>query len=121
MITAGKGNGPDWLMFQHDIHRQSSLCEDITNTVNELNTPNAPSINIFPNPSNTSITIQFSNPKNENHTLTIYNATGQLVQKIKNITNEAVKVENRNLKNGLYFFQLQNNSGIAGQGKFIIE
>jgi hypothetical protein len=27
MITAGIGKGPDWLMFQHDVRRQSSLCE----------------------------------------------------------------------------------------------
>ena len=30
MVTIGKGNGPDWLMFQRDIRRQSSMCYDYT-------------------------------------------------------------------------------------------
>jgi hypothetical protein len=29
MFTAGKGSGPDWLMFQHDVHRQSSIMGDL--------------------------------------------------------------------------------------------
>ncbi|MFH1321218.1 MAG: FISUMP domain-containing protein, partial [Bacteroidota bacterium] len=61
-------------------------------------------INIYPNPSSTYTTIQFPNPNNEKNTLTIYNADGQIVQKIKNITGTEVKVESRNLENGLYFF-----------------
>jgi L-ascorbate metabolism protein UlaG (beta-lactamase superfamily) len=78
-------------------------------------------IKVFPNPSNNITNIEFSNTKNESHTLTIYNINGQEVRKIENITNEAVKVENRNLENGMYFFQLQNNKGIIGEGKFLIE
>jgi len=121
MIDVGKGNGPDWLMFQRDIRRQSSLCDDTTSEVNELKPLNATSITSFPNPSNTSITIVFSNPQNENLTLAIYNATGELVQKISNLTGETIKVENRNLKSGLYFFQLQNKNKMVGTGEFIIE
>ena len=121
MITAGKGNGPDWLMFQHDIRRQSSLCENAANAINESNTPDALSIQIFPNPSNTSITIRFSNPKNENYTLIIYNAMEQIVQKNENIISTEIKVENRNWQSGLYFFQLQYKGIIIGQGKFIIK
>ena len=78
-------------------------------------------IKVFSNPSVKSTIIQFSNPENEKHTLTIYNTKGQIVQKIENITGTEVKVENRNRDNGLYFFQLQNKRGIAGQGKFIVE
>lgn len=112
MITVGKGNGPDWLMFQHDIRRQSSLCEYTTSAVNE-NPEQKNEIRIFPNPSNTSTTIQFQNPKNENHTLIIYNATGQLVQKIGNITGTEVKVESINLPSGFYFFQLQDRKSVV--------
>jgi len=79
------------------------------------------SVSIYPNPSSTYTTIQFSNPANEPHTLTIYNATGQLMQKIDNITGGEVEVESRNWDSGLYFFKLQNEKGIVGQDKFIIE
>jgi outer membrane protein assembly factor BamB len=34
MISAGKGNGPDWLMFQNDIRRQSSLCSYVPTAFN---------------------------------------------------------------------------------------
>ena len=27
MVSAGIGKGPEWLMFQHDLMRQSSLCD----------------------------------------------------------------------------------------------
>ncbi|PKP44343.1 MAG: hypothetical protein CVT95_11150, partial [Bacteroidetes bacterium HGW-Bacteroidetes-12] len=58
---------------------------------------NAPlSLRIYPNPTSTSTTIQFPNPENEKHTLTIYNTTGQMVQTIENITSTEVKVENKN-------------------------
>ncbi|MFH1321216.1 MAG: T9SS type A sorting domain-containing protein, partial [Bacteroidota bacterium] len=78
-------------------------------------------LKIYPNPSGNTITIQFPNPKNEKHTLTIYNSKGQLVQKIENITSGELKVKNNNWESGLYFFQLQNNIEIVGTGKFIRE
>jgi len=120
LITAGKGNGPDWLMFQHDIRRQSSLCEDQGSSVNELNTTNNLSVNVFSDPSNNSTTIQFKNPENDDFRLIIYNAKGQTIRIIDNFKSEEITIENKNMVNGLYFFQLQNDRGIAGQGKFLI-
>lgn len=75
---------------------------------------------IYPNPFNSSATIKFLNTKNENHTLTIYNIVGQVMQKIENITGTEVKVENKNWQSGLYFFKLQDKNGAIEQGKFII-
>ena len=121
MITAGKGNGPDWLMFQRNIVRNSSLCDHTTDIVNESYNTDAISVKVFPNPSRTYTTIQFYNPNNENHSLLIYNSVGQVVLKIENITGVEVKVDGKDHESGLYFFNLQNNNGIAGQGKFIIE
>ena len=76
---------------------------------------------VFPNPSKNITNIEFSNTKNESRTLTIYNINGQAVSRIENITNEAVTIDNKNFENGMYFFQLQNNNGIIGEGKFLIE
>jgi len=78
---------------------------------------------VFPNPSSSFTTIHFSNPGNEICSLSVYNATGQLVQKIENQTGSEVIVEYKNqyALRGLYFFQLQIRNRIAGKGKFIIE
>ena len=78
-------------------------------------------ISIFPNPTNSSAIISFSNPKNENHSLLIRNIKGQLVQKIENITDRDIKIESGNLESGMYFIELQNNSGIVGRNKIIIQ
>jgi len=76
-------------------------------------------INVFPNPSINITTIQFLNPESKSHTLIIYNTNGQTVRKIEKITNEKIKIENKDWQNGLYFFQLQNNAGIVTQGKLM--
>lgn len=51
MVSVGKGQGPEWLMFQHDIRRQSSLCFDYTTIDNDLISPEFENIIIYPNPS----------------------------------------------------------------------
>jgi hypothetical protein len=107
----------------------SQIDYDITFRVTFLTTGIVPpptetqfsNLKVFPNPSNNMTTIQFSNPENKNHTLIIYNAKGQVVHKIEAIRNMTVEIENNDLESGMYFFQLQNNDGIAGQGTFIIE
>jgi hypothetical protein len=50
MVSIGKGNGPDWLMFQRDIRRQSSMCFDYLSS-EELSPENNYGISIYPNPS----------------------------------------------------------------------
>jgi hypothetical protein len=78
-------------------------------------------ISVFPNPSKDFTTIKFSNPDNENYSLTIYSSTGQVIREIDNITGTEVKVENKNWEKGLYFFSLRNTNGKCDTGKFIIE
>ena len=58
MFSVGKGHGPDWLMFQHDIRRQSSLCFDYTTIDNDLISPEFENIIIYPNPSDGLIRIE---------------------------------------------------------------
>lgn len=77
-------------------------------------------ISVFPNPANNYTIIRFPNASNENHTLIIYDSTGQLMQIAENITGTDIKTETVKWNNGLYFFQLHNNSGAIGNGKFII-
>lgn len=78
-------------------------------------------ISVCPNPITSSAIIHFSNPKNENHSLLIRNTNGQLVQKTDNIRDTEIKIESENLKSGMYFIELQNNSRVVGRKKIIIE
>jgi len=78
-------------------------------------------ISVFPNPSVTHTTINFSNPNNERFSLIIFNPIGQVVSKIDGIKNNSIRINTKDLKSGVYFFQLQNQYGIAGNGKFIRE
>ena len=121
MLGAGKGSGTEWLMFQHDIRRQASLCSEKTDIDFELKKEDDMITDIFPNPANSVINIKFNNPKNENHTLLIYNLSGQIVLKFENLTGSEVKVENSILAKATYYFQLKHNDVVAEEGKFIIE
>jgi hypothetical protein len=78
-------------------------------------------LKIFPNPSGSSIKITFPNPENEKYSLIIYNSTGQLIETFYNISGNEVSINNKILEKGMYFFKIQNKSGIIGQDKFIIE
>jgi outer membrane protein assembly factor BamB len=62
MISAGTGNGPDWLMFQHDVRRQSSLCGAPVTAISEITGNGKGSLNIYPNPAENILTIHSLQP-----------------------------------------------------------
>lgn len=79
-------------------------------------------VKIYPNPSTENFMIEFTDGKNENRTLTIYNSTGQLIKTIKTNKN-IVTIDNEHITSGLYFYQIQRatDKRLIGQGKFIIQ
>ncbi|PCH66472.1 MAG: hypothetical protein COC01_07935 [Bacteroidetes bacterium] len=79
-------------------------------------------IQVYPNPSKESITIEITDSKNENHMLTVYSSTGQLIKTIE-ITTNILTIDNRELASGLYYYQIQKTTdkNIIGKGKIIIE
>jgi hypothetical protein len=46
---------------------------------------------------------------------------GQLVLSIDNIKGNKVLIDRKELQTGLYFYQLQNEDGVIGSGKMMIE
>ena len=78
-------------------------------------------IEVYPNPSKNITTIRFANPEMKTHCLIIYNAKGQIIEEINNVTDNEIKIDNRYWQSGMYFFKLFNNNNNIGQGKFIIE
>ena len=63
----------------------------------------------------------FENPKDENHTLKLYNTQGQLVWTITNITTDQVIIYKDELAGGLYFFELRTDKQIRISGKLTIK
>ena len=76
---------------------------------------------LYPNPFNNTATLAFENPQNNNHHLGIFNTMGQLVLSIDNIKGNKVLIDRKELQTGLYFYQLQNEDGVIGSGKMMIE
>ena len=80
-LSIDKGRGPDWLMFQRDPRRQSSLCYDY-DVSTRIEEKRPVDVIVYPNPSSGHITIEGDFEKAQ---VTIYNAMGQLLQ-----TNEII-------------------------------
>ncbi len=119
-LSIGAGAGPDWLMFQRDIRRQSSLCEFATG-IPEQTSEDEKGIIVYPNPAGNSMSIILENPSAESHTVSIYTATGQTILKTQTSIGSQITVETSVLPSGLYFFTVQNHDGIIGKGKFVKE
>jgi len=73
LISAGTGHGPDWLMFQHDIRRQSSLCN--YPLANEETSMSQAPFTMYPNPAYSSLAIRAK----QTGTIEIYSMTGQRI------------------------------------------
>lgn len=121
LITTGVGSGPEWLMFQQDIHRKSSLCEKPFTFICEKPLSNTASVKVFPNPAKDFITFQLPKKENEIYSLTIFNSLGQQIYKIENISSMEICLQTENWNKSFYFFKLQDKKGNISQGKFIFE
>jgi hypothetical protein len=76
---------------------------------------------LYPNPFTTSTTLLIDAPAPDNYTLFIYDLLGNVVNTMKNITSEEIKIEKGNLNSGIYFYRLQSKKGYNSNGKFVIE
>lgn len=122
MISIGPGDGPDWLMFQQDIRRQSSLCPFPYSGVGIAEESHNPlsQITVYPNPANSATTISFSNDLAQPHELTVYSTDGKLIQKLEHISSSTIDINLTNWDKGMYFFQLSNQGIPVGEGKFVV-
>lgn len=79
---------------------------------------NNSAVKVFPDPSDNSTMLKFSNPGKENFTLSVFDARGQLVQTIGNITSGEVEIPRDDLSSGFYFFRLESQNSVL-TGKLI--
>ncbi|MEO6833798.1 MAG: FG-GAP-like repeat-containing protein [Chitinophagaceae bacterium] len=117
MVSIGKGKGPDWLMFQHDVRRRSNVCEKDKTGVEEVNFSESSSLNIYPNPSSGAVWIELQSQSIGVARLEVTNYTGQKIddQKLK-IDKGLNKVSWKAPKGstaGIYFFKVRLEEGTA--------
>lgn len=117
MIKAGKGKGPNWLMFQRDIRRQSSICMSSSTSTNEIKSQSK--VIIYPNPSSGKVTIELNNA-DELSMLEVFDMQGKLLMQIKTKWQNNLTIDMSTYKEGLYFFTTKSNSGVQKKGKFVI-
>jgi len=94
----------------------------LSNCINAIDEQNEKmSINFYPNPFNTTAKIEIENRIIENGELKVSDIFGRTVKVMSNIHEKEILLEKGNLKTGIYFYQLSDNSRILAIGKFIID
>jgi hypothetical protein len=80
---------------------------------------NTNDFSIFPNPCISSTTLN-TNVNLNNASITIYNAVGQALKQVKNISGQTISLNLENLSHGLYFIRLTEENKIISIKKLII-
>lgn len=123
LISIGPGTGPDWLMFQHDVRRQSSLCpfEFTSSGIEDEVANDFDGTLVYPNPANQFVTFKTNAAQPTNGVITIHSANGQLITQISGLTANQATIPVENWDKGLYFYQIQFEDGEIESGKFVVE
>lgn len=109
----------DWIIKLDSFGCDTPGCHTVG--INNVKTEEA-RFTIYPNPAHEYVTIEFPNYLKHKSKLQIYNSTGQLVY--ENRIDKSTKTKRINLngfKQGIYFFEIKDNYGFVGSGKFIKE
>ncbi len=84
------------------ITQNVSLCTGIAGITNEE------TLNLYPNPFNHSLIINWENYSNKETSITVYNTLGELIYSEKTTENK-VSIDSGNWKNGTYFVKVNNH------------
>lgn len=78
-------------------------------------------VSIYPNPCNTSTTIEINdNFRNKNYDFILYDVLGREIKNYK-IINHKSKIERGDLPGGMYFYKVNGKDETIGTGKLLIE
>jgi len=94
-----------------------SLTELLTDI--EVNDNTQEVFQLLPNPSQSSITVQFNNPNRTLHTFKMYDLNGTEVFSISNISSNTFTVSRNGKPEGIYYYQLQSATSIIKTGRLI--
>ena len=96
-----------------------SLCEfeQLYNSLGEI-TDQGNGLSTYPNPFSTSVVFQL--PENGDYSLRLYDINGREVQRYY-FSNSYFELHRNGLPSGMYFYQLENNSGELFRGKIVAQ
>lgn len=75
--------------------------------------------NLFPNPTNDFVLLQFEN--NTNRTVSIFNALGKNIASYSNFFDSSLRIDKRNLGAGIYFISITNSINKTYYKKLVIQ
>ena len=91
----------------------TSISQPATSTANE--------VKAFPNPFGSVTTITFSNPRQEEYSLTITDLQGSRIKEYDHITSSKITISLTGVRAGVYIYQLLNKvKGKTWQGKLVV-
>lgn len=97
MISTAAGHGPEWLMFQQDIRRQSNVCNF---PVGIPESASNPVVHIYPNPAHDKIHIEGIGVAQ----VSVYNTLGQRI-KTQKIDASSSSIQVADLSPGIYLIE----------------
>ncbi|MCB0379703.1 MAG: type IX secretion system sortase PorU [Flavobacteriales bacterium] len=112
--------------YAFNANADATGCKDnvfVNDILAGINAVKATEVNatVFPNPSSGKVSISFREEENETYHFSIYNNVGQLVFEEKLSTNNTFTFSVENFKNGIYFYQLSNNTNKLTSGKLVVQ
>ncbi len=81
-----------------------------------------PTIDVYPNPSTTSVTVKFNEKDNRNYTLTLYNRYNMriMLRTVNTSYQKEVRINTFDLPDGIYFLRLVSDKGVISR-KIIVQ
>ncbi|MBN4062493.1 MAG: hypothetical protein COA57_15430 [Flavobacteriales bacterium] len=95
-------------------------CNTITG-VDEVKLNKDAAFQLYPNPFNTSITLDVGKSIGTGVSFTLYDLFGRQVKKVDNIDTEKTEIKTGALKRGMYTYNISNAKGTIRTGKIILE
>ena len=83
-IKAGKGHGPDWTMFQHDVTRSNCLCTNNAVTSIPEVAPAGLAVSGYPNPFSQNVNFNISLTGSAEVAVVVFNMQGETVKTFSN-------------------------------------
>jgi len=106
-----------WVGFMYDGFIE--IDDDYATTTDEKNP--APSIYVYPNPSQESVTINFKNNPSKGATFLVMDMAGKIVLSQGNIAESQLTISLSGLAKGTYMYNLSTESQLLGRGKLVIQ
>jgi len=119
--TQMSGNFNGAYYFIDDVNVHCCSCDSLDHTgINELS-KSSDAFNLYPNPNNGNMTLDYKLAENETGVISIYDITGKLILSYPfNSSGTSIKIENAQLNAGAYFYQVKVNDRKVKMGKLII-